>query len=144
MCFAEARVTVFYLDKSGRAVARLDRLAPLPEGMRAVLALYALQNGAGCDHVNDIGLQCGLTVALGFKAQCSEDHISFVRKWFPGPIPALNTRGLPEKLANPRKPGTLEALCYRQPNTASWQNLWEIIRVGRVAIRLPCKLLVRG
>ena len=131
VCFADARVTVYYLDKNYYPVARLDRLAPLSEGMRAILALYALNNGAGCDHVSEVGLQCTLTAALGFKAQCSEEHISLVRRWFPGPLPRFNTYALPEELANPRTKGALERLCYRQPNTASWQRLWEVIRIGR-------------
>jgi hypothetical protein len=128
--FASTGITVFYLDKNYLPVVRIDRLAPIPESTRAVLALYALQNGAGCEGRNGAGLQCSLTSALGFPAQCSAEHVAFVRKWFPGPIPALNTRGSPKELESPQVPGTLEALCYGQPDTASWQNIWEVIRVS--------------
>ncbi len=129
-CVAGENITAFYHDKNYQAVVRADRLKALPESTRAILALYALQNGAGCEDRSEAGLRCRLTSALGFQAQCSAEHIAFVRKWFPGPIPALNTRGRPVELEQPRTAGTLENLCYGQPDTASWQNIWELIRVS--------------
>ena len=128
--FAGPSITAFYLDKNYVPIVRIDRLAPMPESTRAILALYALQNGAGCEGRSSTGLQCRLTSPLGFPAQCSAEHIAFVRKWFPGPLPALNTRGSRRELESPGAPGALETLCYGQPDTASWQNIWEVIRVS--------------
>ena len=129
-CFAAAPTTVFYYDKNNLPVVRVDRLKPLPESTRAILALYALQNGAGCEGRDSRGLQCTLTRALGFQSQCSTEHVALVRKWFPHSIPELNTRGTPKELQNPSAEGTLVGLCYQQPDTASWKNIWEVIRIS--------------
>ena len=129
-CYAGVNITAFNLDKNYQPVVRTDRIKALPESTRAILALYALQNGAGCEGRSEAGLQCKLSSALGFSAQCSAEHTAFVRKWFSGPIPALNTRGRAAELQHPRAHGTLENLCYRQPDTASWQNIWELVRIS--------------
>lgn len=118
---------VFYLDRGG-PVVRLDRV-PQSEGVRAILALYALENGAGCEGKNEQGLvKCALTNELGLGANCSEEHIRFVRKWFTKTA-NLTSRWHEKWDGDARKPGALEALCYGQPDTASWQNIWEIIRM---------------
>lgn len=118
---------VFYLDRGG-PVVRLDRV-PQSEGVRAILALYALENGAGCEGKNEQGLvKCALTKELGLGANCSEEHIRFVRTWFPKTA-NLTWRWNERWNGDARNPGALETLCYGQPDTASWQNIWEIIRV---------------
>src|SRR5579859_6685684 len=71
-------VVVFYLDDQFRPVARLDRLGPMSEGFKAILAMYALQVGAGCK--NDY--QCVLTQDLGLGNQCSDQQVNLVRSWF--------------------------------------------------------------
>lgn len=119
---------VFYLDKHYAPVVRLDRVPP-SEGLRAILALYALENGAGCEGKNEKGLvKCAMTSALGLGANCSVEHIGLVRTWF-AKTPNLTTRWQAMQNEDAKKPGSLESLCYGQPDTASWQNIWEIIRV---------------
>lgn len=121
---------VFYHDEYGRPVVRLDRLPNCSDGLKAILALYALENGAGCDVYIGQGLaRCALTRALGLGANCSEEHIRFVRSWFKF-IPKLTSRLIRGLNDDSQKAGSLEDLCYARPDTASSQNIWEIIRVS--------------
>jgi hypothetical protein len=68
-------VSVFLLDSHHTPVVRLEKLTPpLSEPVRAILAMYALQDGGGCEGENDPkenGLHCILTTALGVGPQCS-------------------------------------------------------------------------
>jgi hypothetical protein len=119
---------VFSLDQHAVPVVRLDRV-PRSEGLRAILALYALENGAGCEGKNGQDLvRCALTGALGLGANCSEAHVRLVRTWFTRTT-NLTSRWSEQRDADAKQAGSLENLCYRQPDTASWQNIWEIIRV---------------
>jgi hypothetical protein len=119
---------VFYLDTNHRPVVRLDRV-PLSEGVKAILAMYALQNGAGCEGKNEQALvKCALTSELGLGANCSEEHVRLVRAWF-AKTPNLTGRWDERWNRDARKAGSLENLCYGQPDTGSWHNIWEIIRV---------------
>lgn len=119
---------VFYFDEHSRPVVRLDRI-PLSDPVKAILALYALQNGAGCGGKNEQDLvTCALTSELGLGANCSEEHLRTVRRWF-SKVPSLSSRWNPNLDGDARKAGALEALCYRQPDTASWQNIWAVIRM---------------
>lgn len=121
---------LFYLDESYAPVVRLDRLPQTSEAMKAILALYALENGAGCEGKNEQGLvKCALTRELGLGANCSDDHIRFVRSWFKV-IPNLTSRWTQRWNADSQQVGSLEDLCYDQPDSASWHNIWEIIRVS--------------
>jgi hypothetical protein len=122
-------VVVFYLDKRHMPVVRLDRLPSPSESMKALLALYALENGAGCEGKNEDDLvRCALTAELGLGANCSEEHIRLVRSWFVI-TPNLTSRWNERWNAKAKESGSLEGLCYGQPDTASWHNTWEIIRV---------------
>lgn len=117
---------VFYLGNTG-PVVRLERI-PQSEGVRAILAMYTLENGAGCAGKNARGLvECALTKELGLGANCSEEHIGFVRGWFNRTSNLSSRWGKEDEDA--KRPGALEGLCYSQPYTASWQNIWETIRV---------------
>ena len=127
--YATDNVVVFYLDKNYRPVVRLDRLPKISESLKAILALYALQNGGGCGGRGEGGLRCELTNALGLSAQCSAEHLKVIRKWFTV-IPPLSSRWIAKWNEDPQRPGSLEDLCYAQPDTATWQNNWEIIRVS--------------
>jgi hypothetical protein len=71
---AASKVVVFYYDKQSQPITRLDRIAPMSDGLRAILAMYALQNGAGCDGGNE-NLTCALTDALKVGGQCSAQHL---------------------------------------------------------------------
>ncbi len=124
-----AEPAVFFLDANSQPVVRLDRLPAELGAVRSLLALYSLENGAGCEGKDESGLvRCKLTAALGLGVNCSTDHINLVRQSFDS-IPKLSPRWN-ERDASTDSPGALENLCYRQPDTASWQNVWEIIRVG--------------
>jgi hypothetical protein len=124
---------VFYLDEHYQPKVRLDRVESRSEGVRAILALYALQNGAGCGASGESGLlKCELTSALGLGENCSEEHLKLVRTWF-SKTPNLSFRWNARLNSDAKKPGALEDLCYRQPHTGSWHNVWEILRVSDAA-----------
>lgn len=120
---------VFYLDRSGKAVARVDRLKPMSEGMRAILAMYAFENTTGCDDIDNAGrMHCVLTDALGLGNQCSDEHIRLVSTWFRKGMPNLAGYGS-GVFARLTSEGNLGELCTRIPDTSSIQMIWEIIRV---------------
>jgi hypothetical protein len=127
---AEA-VTVFLLDKKYEPVVRLEKIAPPGDALRAILAMYALQNGGGCESNNDPtedGLHCILTTKLGVGPQCSEAHLRLVRAWFKSSLPPMSV-STPDQYLNIQRPGSLEEICYSSPNIASFQRIWERIRV---------------
>jgi hypothetical protein len=126
--YAEPQVVVFYLDREYRPVAKLERLGKVSEGMKAILAMYALQIGGGCEGNDDQGLKCELTKALGLGAQCSKQHLNLVTAWFKREMPSMS--GYPEQtIQRVLKSGELGSICYNQPYTATRQQIWEIIRV---------------
>jgi hypothetical protein len=53
----------FYLNTNSRPVTRLDRLPDMTDPLRAVLAMYAFQAGAGCNADRGPGFDCNLTQA---------------------------------------------------------------------------------
>ena len=121
--------TVFYLDKSYNPVTRLDRLKPLSEGMRAILAMYALQNAGGCgSFFGAHELKCVLTESLGLGNQCSDAHIHLVSTWFKNGMPNLAGTG-EGAFQKAIKDGDLDAICARWPDNSGLQFIWEIIRV---------------
>lgn len=127
--YAKEQVAVFYLDSQYRPVAKLERLGKISEGTKAVLAMYAMQIGGGCEGNDRQGLKCELTRALGLGAQCSDEHLNLVRAWFKEALPPMSST--PEaKLFEAIKSGKLESICYHQPYTAKSQQIWEIIRVS--------------
>jgi hypothetical protein len=122
---AASQVTVYYLDHSPWPKVRLDRLAPLTENLRAILAVYSLQAGTDCN-----GEKCILTSALGLGAQCSDGHISLILSHFETGIPNFNSRRGAAIVSRPDAEA-VRKLCYDVPNTATSQKLWEVIRVTR-------------
>lgn len=134
LCFSSSsfagtgEVTVFYLDQNYRPVTKLERIAPLSDGMRAILAMYALQNGAGCEGAAEGGLQCSLTTSLGLGTQCSDRHVAFVSSWFKDEIPKMSGYG-DYNYRSPELPDKLKTICYRSPDGATFQQTWDIIRV---------------
>jgi uncharacterized protein len=122
-----AKATIFYLDDNWRPVVKIDRLGPLSDGMRAILAMYALQNGAGCAGGNE-NIRCSLTDSLNVGAQCSKEHVNLIRTWFRQSIPKLGGYG-DDVYKNIQTPGGLEAGCYKKPDGATFQSIWDIIRV---------------
>jgi hypothetical protein len=128
---ADDAVTVFLLDQKYEPVVRLEKIAPLTEAMRALLAVYALENGGGCESETeqDKGLHCELTAALGIGPQCSQAQIHLVRAWF-NEIPAMGVHD-PAQYAKVQVPGALEDVCYASSNTDDFQRQWDRIRVKR-------------
>jgi hypothetical protein len=125
--FLSSYVTIYSWNGGPMPVVNLAPFVPLPESFRAILAMYALQAGSDC--VRSDNLRCKLTSSLGLGTQCSKDQISLVRKWFRGEIPRMG--GHPEwAYKEIQNPGRLESICYNQPDTATWQEIWDTIRVG--------------
>ncbi len=125
--FGASKVIIFYLDKNYQAVVKLERLGPMSNAMRAILAMYALQNGAGCWGGNE-NLRCVFTDSLNIGGQCSKEHIEIIRTWFKKSIPKMS--GYRDDIyKNIQTPGNLEDICYKMPDTSTFQNTWDIIRV---------------
>lgn len=124
--YADSEKVVFYLDKHYSPVAKLDRIAPLSEGVKAVLAMYALQNGGGCESGSG-KYACTLTDALAIGGQCSEQHISLVYKWFKKGMPKMG--GYADDAYKNFDKTKLSNISYSMPDTASFQNKWDLIKV---------------
>jgi hypothetical protein len=128
MSFAEQQATVFYLDKNYNPMVNLKQIEPVSEGMKAILAMYALQVGGGCQGHDESGLRCKLTTSLGLGAQCSPQHLDIVSSWFKKSIPKMS--GYPtHAIKSALKSGDLKSICYKMPEGATIQEIWEIIRV---------------
>jgi len=117
LSYADPGKVVFYLDKDYQPVVKLDRIAPLSEGLKAILAMYALQNDTGCTGVDE-DYSCELTDALSVGGQCSKNHIEIVRSWFKSGMPNMSFNS-----------GGIEDICYKTPETATFQQKWDLIRV---------------
>ena len=124
--WAAPKVTIFYYNEKWQPTVKLDRLNPLSDGLKAILAMYALQNSAGCEGGNN-NISCALTDALELGGQCSEKHISLVRTWFQGSLPKMGR--YMDWAYDVQKPGQLEAVCYMQPDTSTFQDKWDKIQV---------------
>ncbi len=111
--------TIFYLDEHQRPVTRLDRLPDLNEGLRAILAMYTIQAGGGCEGYDSVGFKCVLTRRLNLGAQCSAEHQALVLSWFKQELPQVADYP-PERLSEARRRNDLESVCYNQPSTATF------------------------
>jgi hypothetical protein len=127
--FAAKWQTVFVVDANGNPSVASEVIRGLPTQGRAILALYAMELGAGCTQPNHDGLPCALTMALGIGPQCSPAHLQLVRTWFRGTrIP--NMGGYADKLyADGGAEGALEKICDRTPYTATRQRVWDKIKI---------------
>lgn len=136
---------VFYYAADGSGpVLRLDRVPNMSEGMKAILALYALENGADCRGPSEQGgLKCALTAELGLGANCSQEHLALVRKWFPV-VPELTGRWSRKWNEDSSKEGSLERLCYTQTDSGSWQNIWQVIRVTARGNKISVTAIMQG
>lgn len=126
----QEQVVVFYLDEQFRPVTKLERLGPLSEGIKAILAMYALQVGGGCEGRDEHGVRCVLTTSLELGAQCSERHLSLVRSWFKKELPRMHGFS-DQSIQRALKSGDLHSICYNAPHTATRQVIWEIIRIKK-------------
>ena len=111
----------------GVVTVELQKLAPVGEGLRAILAMYAIQVGSDCEGRAE-ELHCELTAALGVGPQCSTAHYALIRTWFRKSIPPMSG-ARPEAYRNVQAPGSLEEICYQAPDTASIQENWDRVRV---------------
>ena len=125
----QTQSAAFYLD-GAYPVVNLKGLQPLSEGMKAILAMYALEVGGGCQGHDESGLRCKLATELGLGAQCSPKHLNLVHSWFKNGMPRMSgyradlfRRGL--------KTDELRSICYNQPEGATYQEIWEIIRIEK-------------
>jgi hypothetical protein len=125
---ADSVATVFSLDEAGRPLTRLDPLEPMSDGLRAILAMYTFEAGAGCDTYDKAGLQCALTRALGLGPQCSPSHLNLVASWFRKDMPGFGWLTDTE-LKNAKQTNELSARCYNQPAGATFQSIWEHVGV---------------
>ena len=123
---AQPQEVIFYFS-AGDAVTRLDKVSPLSDGLRAILAMYALQRGTGCTRSETY--QCVLTAALEIGGQCSDEHLQLVKTWFKSGMPKMD--GYAE--THYRHLDSLDDLrniCYQRPDGASIQSMWDLIRVS--------------
>lgn len=127
----EQEFSVFYFDEQHRPVTKIEGMGEMSEGVRAILAMYALQVGAGCEGRDDEGLlHCALPESLGLGAQCSEQHLGLVHSWFRKGLPPISRwRGYNTQRA--LQSAEVESLCYKHPYTATQQQGLEIIRVKK-------------
>ncbi|HVT18135.1 MAG TPA: hypothetical protein VHQ90_18415 [Thermoanaerobaculia bacterium] len=108
----------------------LAPLQPLSEGMRGILALYAMRANGGCEGSPDPeapGLQCPLTTALGLGLQCSDQHLGLVKTWFKDGIPPLRLSRKDAAEAN--RSGSLKWICNSTSDSATNQSGWSSIRM---------------
>ncbi len=124
---SEAEVLLDKPDGSGPEV-RLDLDRPQSKGINAILAMYALQAGGGCDGRTDEGIQCMITNALGIGPQCSSQHIALVRSWFRQGIPQMSGYAA-DLYKNTQQQSALENICYSTPNTATSGRFWSTIHL---------------
>lgn len=130
--YSSEGVRVFYLDRRYEPVVRLDRLPARTPVLDGILAMYALQNGAGCSGHDKLGLRCKLTESLGLGYQCSNAHIALVRRTFPSSLPPMS--GYRAQLYQaPWQHGTLESICYALSDSTTGQTVWTMIRIGQTA-----------
>jgi hypothetical protein len=132
--FAQQGISIFEMQK-GDAFVNASEIAKLSEPARVVIAFYAFQYGAGCEGFNSDGLQCDLTSALGFRYQCSPEHIQFIHKGFSGKVAILDNRfgDYGQQILSEE---SLHSRCYNTPNTATFQSNWNFIRITTTRDRM--------
>jgi len=113
----------------------LAPLQPMSEGLRAILAFYALRANGGCppgtwsDDFKTYSMQCPLPTALGLGDQCSPRHLALVKSWFKDAVPPL--RLSKKTAAEVVKTGKFASICNATPDGATHQTIWSSIRVRR-------------
>lgn len=128
--FAAQKLELIYSSEAGLLTDELDRVGVDTNALRAILAMYALQAGGGCEGRSEGRLYCKLTASLYLGTQCSEAHVNSVRNWFVDGIPKMS--GYRNELYKATQtPGELESMCYEFPDSASYQQSWTSIRVQR-------------
>ncbi len=125
-------VTVF--DLSPSPVVRLEKLSPpLSEGLRAILAMYALQSGAGCGKaaVNK-KQECALNTALKVGPQCSDAQLQLISAWFKS-VPQMSAEQTDRnKYVDIQAPGSLKKLCLSTPDDGEGNfQIWTNIKVSQ-------------
>lgn len=132
-------VTVF--DLNPNPVVQLDKLSPpLTEGLRAILAMYALQSGAGCGKaVANKTHECALNTALKVGPQCSDAQLRLVNAWFRS-VPQMSAEQTDRnKYVDIQPPGSLKKLCLSTPDDGDGNTqIWTTIKVtqdgGRIVV----------
>lgn len=123
-------VTVF--DLNPNPVVQLDKLSPpLTEGLRAILAMYALQSGAGCgEAAANKTRECALNTALKVGSQCSDAQLQLVSAWFKS-VPQMSAEQTDRnKYVDIQPPGSLKKLCLSTPDDGKGNlQIWTTIKV---------------
>ena len=129
---------VFSADPALEPKARvhLARVLAKHPDVQAILAMYALQLGAGCEGRDPRGaLQCSLVQDLGLGAQCSAAHVEAVRSTFAHGLPPMG--GLASfHYRAPLHTDQLKSMCYSSPDTATFQRIWTTLRVRAAGSRV--------
>lgn len=127
-------VAVFVEDGHSMPVAHLDKLSPpLTEGLRAILAMYALQKGTGCGFNPDDSKHsyCTLNAALKLgPQQCSDAQLQLVGAWFKS-VPKMSADATDRnKYVDIQRPGSLKELCVAIPDDGEGNaEIWTKISV---------------
>jgi hypothetical protein len=127
---SESFKTVLGFESQKGWVFSLDSVKSDEEAVKAILALYSFQNGVGCENSSGI-YQCVISKNIGL-AQCSTEHITFLKKWFKSDIPFFN-QGMSSGLTKTKEGFSVltEAACYRAPDTATNQYIWNKIELSK-------------
>jgi uncharacterized protein len=137
------KTTVF--DWRNTPAVNLKKLQPLSEGMKAILAMYALQAGAGCEGGKST-LRCSLIRRLGLGPQCSRKHLTLGSSGFKDGMPHMS--GYHPEVCRGASTEELRSICYKAPDSASFQETWSVIRVEKkndmVIIHAVCSWIARG
>jgi len=127
-----SEVQVFSLDPKNGYAPRVDAaaVASMDEGMQAILAMYALQAGAGCSGHDEAGLKCALTRELGLRAQCSNYHVDISPAMVLGRDASTWQlfRGAARGCAQIKSVG---GQLLHAPDTATFQDIWTRIAIAR-------------
>jgi hypothetical protein len=115
----------------------LKPLGELSQGMKAILAYYAMRANGGCppgewdDNTKVYKMECPLTMTLGLGYQCSDAQITLVKTWFKDGIPALGLLDS-KKAEEVNKNKDFASICNNTPYTATHQSVWDSIRVKQL------------
>ena len=111
-----------------QVVLNLKFISKMNEEERAILALLSTYAGGECIYNEDTKLECSLTSALNLGYQCSEEHLSFVKKWF------LKDYDVYTRIND----------CYSVPYTATNQSKFSEILFSRNKNMITVKYKIQG
>ncbi|MEO8502975.1 MAG: hypothetical protein ABI609_03670 [Acidobacteriota bacterium] len=130
--------TIF--DVKASPSVRLGSIQPMPEALRAILALYAMRGSTGCARASSEGpLRCALSTALGFASQCSPGQVDLVRTWFRDGVPPIDFSAAN---ATDAAAGKLDALCGAFADPAAHGPSWRSLSLDRVGNQIQIRAVL--